>query len=246
MNLLSRAINKFLALRVVDDRVLYTLPEREHLEKLFEFLKVDCVFDVGANIGQYATMLRKKVGYRGLIISFEPIPEAATTLRTLAAGDPMWDIEQLALASDDGERSFNVMKDSQFSSLANPDHSEIARFRSQNTPSSTIVVKTETLSSAFVRLQSKFGFRRPFLKMDTQGLDVEIVKSGTDVLPEFVGLQSELAIKKLYDLSTDFREAVTFYQSQGFEMSAIVQNNRGHFPLLIEANCIMLRKDLCR
>ena len=40
------------------------------LRQVFGVFSIDCVFDVGANMGQYALMLRKKVGYRGLIISF--------------------------------------------------------------------------------------------------------------------------------------------------------------------------------
>ena len=55
--------------------------EIEHLKRVLERFSVDCVFDVGANDGQYATQLRKKVGYKGLIISFEPIPESAQIIR---------------------------------------------------------------------------------------------------------------------------------------------------------------------
>ena len=58
---------------------------------------MDCVFDIGANNGQYAQMLRKYAGYQGRIISFEPIPSAADKIRKLAAGDPLWTVEQIAL-----------------------------------------------------------------------------------------------------------------------------------------------------
>jgi len=61
-----------------------------------------------------------------------------------------------------------------------------------------------------------------------------------------VGLQSELAIKKIYESSVDFRDALTFYQSLGFELSALVPNNAGYFPVLIEIDCIMGRKDILK
>lgn len=58
----------------------------------------------------------------------------------------------------------------------------------------------------------------------------------------FVGLQSELAIRKLYASSTDYREALSYYESLGFSLSAFVPNNAGHFPLMIETDCIMIRE----
>ena len=39
---------------------------------LLPFLAVDCVFDVGAHVGEYSTSLRR-AGYSGDIVSFEPV-----------------------------------------------------------------------------------------------------------------------------------------------------------------------------
>ena len=113
-----------------------------------------------------------------------------------------------------------------------------------NKVSESIQVKTETLDSAFGRLQRKFTFECPFLKMDTQGFDVEVVNHGKSVINQFIGLQSELAVNKLYKDSVDFREAITIYEQHGFSLSAFVPNNEGHFPRLVETDCIMLRSDL--
>jgi hypothetical protein len=64
--------------------------EREHLRRFLSHFKVDCVFDVGANAGQYAQMLRERAGFEGTIISYEPIPEFAAQLRMAAKSDPAW------------------------------------------------------------------------------------------------------------------------------------------------------------
>ncbi len=61
------------------------------------------------------------------------------------------------------------------------------------------------------------------------------------MLREFIGLQSELSIKRLYADTPDFVEALAYYRSQGFELSAFVPNNLGHFPVLLETDCIMYR-----
>lgn len=225
---------------------LHVLPEQVHLRQLLEHLKVDCVFDVGANAGQYATMLRKKAKFTGRIVSFEPIPKLAAEIRQAAETDPSWEMEEVALANHNGHQEMNLMVRDQFSSLGTPDHEQTSRFIGMNEPTQRILVKTETLKSAYVRLKQKYGFQRPFLKMDTQGFDVEILKSGAEMASDFVGLQSELAVKKIYRESVDFREAISYYNQLGFELSAFVPNNGGHFPELIETDCIMVRSDLMK
>ena len=223
---------------------LYHYFEAEHLRKVFERFAVDCVFDVGANTGQHAVVLRRDVGFNGLIVSFEPLPAAAAQLRRRAADDPNWIVEELALSTADGEQELNIMRGSQFSSLSRPRHDESDRFANANDVVATAPVRTETLATAYARLHARHGFARPFLKLDTQGYDVRIVEAGRSVLGHFVGLQSELAVKRLYDDSSDFREALAVYEDCGFELSAFVPNSPSHFPRLIEVDCIMLRADL--
>ena len=202
------------------------------------------MFDIGANEGQYASMLRRAARYSGQIVSFEPAPDMASILRRKAGKDQRWKVEEIAVASSPGRQDFNVMKASAFSSLSSPRHDEVAIFRNQNLPVQRISVETDTLSRVYARLKAELGFQRPFLKLDTQGFDVEIVKSGRDIMRDFVGLQSELSIRPIYEHSVDFRQAISFYQELGFEMSALVPNNAGCFPLLVEMDCIMVRADL--
>ncbi len=232
------------ATRLVDTSQLHAIPEKVHLAKLLRLLRVDCVFDIGANAGQYAKRLRKEVGYRNHIVSFEPIPELATLLRQQSAKDERWKVEEVALASSSGQQPFNVMKANAFSSLSTPNHRDVAIFQEHNVPVRQISVRTDTLSNVYRRLKDDLRFERPFLKLDTQGLDVEIVKSGRDIIRDFVGLQSELSFRRIYKDSVDFREAISLYQELGFEMSALVPNNAGSFPLLVEMDCIMVRSDL--
>jgi FkbM family methyltransferase len=241
-SLIQKIWNKAMNLRVMDQRHLYKYWEQQHLLRLINHYRVDCIFDIGANHGQYASMLRHTLGYKGLIFSFEPNPAAAESVRKLASGDPKWMVEEMAVSVEDGEQTFNVMVDSQFSSLSQPRHDETDLFQSWNQIETSIVVKTETLSTVYHRLLNKFGFSRPFLKMDTQGYDVDIVKNAGSALNQFVGLQSELSVKMIYSDSVDFRDALSIYEKHGFELSAFVPNNGGHFPQLVEIDCIMIRK----
>src|SRR5258707_12828082 len=116
-------------MRLIDVRKLYELWEQSHLSRLLEHYRVDCVFDVGANYGQYAEMLRRKAGFQGLIISFEPMPAAAAALREKAKGQRNWVIEEMRLAANNGLSSFNIRKTSQISSLSEQRNDKIEIFR---------------------------------------------------------------------------------------------------------------------
>jgi FkbM family methyltransferase len=218
--------------------------EQIQLKKVLQCYNIDCFFDVGANEGKYALMLRNKIKFKGVIISFEPIHEAAEKIRKLSANDPLWIVEECALSNTIGEAKFNVMVNSQFSSLSNPNHDEVKLFEEMNAVSKEIVVDTKTLDSVYYELHRLFKFKRPFLKLDTQGFDIEIVRNGKTVMKNFIGLQSELAIKKLYDSSIFYQDAINYYQGIGFSLSSLVPNNEGHFPILVEIDCIMIRNDL--
>jgi FkbM family methyltransferase len=240
----KESYRKLRSMRLLDVRKLYEEWEPMHLRRLLQEYRVDCVFDVGANYGQYAEVLRRKAKFEGLIISFEPMPAAASALREKAKGQRNWIIEEMAIADTDDYRSLNIMKSSQLSSLSEPRHDEVEIFHDSNRVKEVVSVRTENLATAYRRLKQAYQFQRPFLKLDTQGFDVEIVSSAKNVLREFIGLQSELAVKKLYANSVDFRSAITLYQECGFQLSAFVPNNAGHFPQLIETDCIMVRDDL--
>ncbi len=86
-----------------------------HLQILFQTLKIDCVLDVGANIGQYRDFLRNWVSYKGLIISFEPVPYNVWHLKQRRRQDPVWEIQDYALGSNNILKELGITSDTQFS-----------------------------------------------------------------------------------------------------------------------------------
>src|SRR5882724_5760390 len=218
--MIRRVIDKLARMSLVDRSKLAVLFEQDHLRKLLTELEVDCVFDVGANVGQYACMLRHKSRYKGRIISFEPLANEFKKLERVSKSDDLWDVERAGITSDGGARTFKVMKSSQFSSFSDPISEDTDKFAAATTVLKRISVDTLTLASVFDKYYRRYGFQRPFLKLDTQGLDVEIVTSSRSVLQKFVGFQSELAIKRIYEQSEDFKRAIAIYADLGFELSA--------------------------
>lgn len=231
-------IGRALGLHIVRRGEAAQLFELDILERFLADFEIDCIFDVGANRGQYIERVRR-CGYRGPVVSFEPIPTLANRLRIMSERDPNLHIEQIAL--DDRVRSltFNVMVENQCSSIFEPDHSETKLLISGNSIKESIDLVTARLETFFDSYKEKLGFSRPFLKMDTQGNDIAVAKGGGQRLAEFAGLQSELSFVSIYRNQLGYREALDFYTAQGFEVTALVPNNAGFFPRLLELDCIM-------
>ena len=102
------------------------------------------VLDVGANVGQFGIELRD-LGYRGEIVSFEPLSSAFLELSQVVAADHAWTARQEALGDSDAITAINISANSVSSSLkpmrsehlnAAPDSAfigqEIVRFRKLN------------------------------------------------------------------------------------------------------------------
>ncbi len=76
-----------------------------HTIELINRHNINLVIDVGANMGQFAIKLRH-AGYRGQIISFEPLIECYKHLISIA--DDMWHIENCALGNSNTTETINV------------------------------------------------------------------------------------------------------------------------------------------
>ena len=100
-----------------------TQMDEEHpMRRLLAHLQVDCMFDVGANVGQYAEKLRRQFVVRGLILSFEPNPAAWDELKASSYMDPLCEIFPFVLGAEPGTGAFNAYDDSKLGSLLEFDH----------------------------------------------------------------------------------------------------------------------------
>jgi FkbM family methyltransferase len=236
------AVGRLVGARIVPPHRVGALAEEEHIRRLIAAYDIDCIFDVGANAGQYARMLRERVGYTGTIISYEPIPVLATEMRNAAHDLGPWFIQEMALDKAPGRARFKVTQDSQFSSLRSASDLGKEVFAHQIGVSEEIEVVTGTMAQEFQIWRAKLGFNRPYLKMDTQGNDLAVAEGAGDFLREFVAVQSEIAVRKLYDDIPDISDSIAYFRQAGFEVSAFVSNNEGHFPILLETDCIFINR----
>jgi FkbM family methyltransferase len=236
--------DRALALRLAAQGRVHQYPEIQALRRMVAAFDIDCIFDVGANAGQYATMLRRDVGFAGTILSFEPNPDVHAKLARRAAGDGKWHCFNIALSDNDGTAMFNIMAADQFSSLASPADQLDPVFRQRNRVEKAVEVECRRLESLFGALQAEHGFAAPLLKMDTQGHDRSVCEGAGAVLAAMVAVQTELAVRPLYDGATGYREMIAWLDGRGFMPGAFFANNKGHFPLLVEMDGLFVARRL--
>lgn len=211
-----------------------------YLAKLLKHMNVDVVLDVGGNCGQYGRFLREQVGYKGWIVSFEPIPENADRIEALAKLDARWRVQRVALGKNAGMAEFNVMTNSVFSSFLDPTREGIGDRFGENRVSQKIQVEVRRLDDIWPALQRDLCVTRPYLKLDTQGFDMEVLLGSTATLHHVVALQTEASVLPIYQGMPTWRQMVDHLEGQGFQLSGAYPVSEGGFPYLVEFDCHMV------
>lgn len=197
---------------------------------------VDCVLDVGANTGQYARNLRR-IGYQGHICSFEPVDDAFASLSASFRNDPRWFGFNYALGSENTQMTLNIaVEHTAMSSLLSP--------KDANWTLRQAVVDVYRLDSVYKEVIRTTGLRHPsvFLKMDTQGYDLEVVSGAADCIDQIKGIQSEVSVTPVYAGMPHYLEAISVYEGLGFRLHSLNEISRHpDTKVIMEMNCVMMR-----
>jgi len=209
-----------------------------HLKIVFDRQKTDCVLDVGANRGTYGILLRR-IGYRGTIVSFEPLAAIYAELSRQASGDAQWSTLQMALGEHDESRSMTRHARSDLSSLL-PLNALGSKIFGNN------VVSEETIR--ICRGDHAWSEVVPadadsvFLKTDTQGFDMNVLRGFGKRLAENIrGIQIEAAFKPIYEGMPRYGEVLSFLESAGFCLSGVYPVSRDDSHAIIEADLVFIR-----
>lgn len=208
-------------------------------------LAINCVIDVGANEGQFGGSLRR-AGYEGLILSFEPNNDAFESLTLKSRNDGHWNIYPLALGSEECTRAFNFTSHSVFSSFLTPNNLETPQFEDGNRISRTENVRIRRLDLFMQELDVILPDNpRYFLKMDTQGFDLEVMRGAGAFLDQIHAIQSEISMVPIYEGMPYYLESLREYESLGFAPATFLPVNRQPDSLItIEMDCIMIKRPL--
>lgn len=180
---------------------------------------IDLVLDVGANLGDYGRNLRE-AGYANAILSFEPLDAPYSQLTRTVAGDPLWQVApQMALGATNGTVRINVSANSTSSSILPMlgTHAEAA-------PESVYIghqlVPLRRLDGVSHPLLQRAT--APFLKIDTQGYEREVITGASGLLPMLRGIQVELSLVPLYEGQSSWLALHQELETQGFGLWGIM------------------------
>src|ERR1700733_2405572 len=222
----------------------YPLPDwyllRAGLSELFASLQINCVIDVGANTGQYGDFLRR-IGYRGSIVSFEPVSTSFKLLSERSKDDNAWHVRNLAVGSSSQMLDINITNSSDFSSLL-----PVSSYGNSQFAKATTVARTEQVN--VVRLDSMIdeitkGIKEPriYLKTDTQGYDLQVLEGASGCLQLILGLQSEIALKSIYEGMPDYLTSLARLNTLGFSITSLIPVTRDENLRVVEFDCLMVR-----
>lgn len=183
------------------------------LVRVLERFEISCVLDVGANVGQYGATLREW-GWRGRIVSFEPQIEAHRALVHRASADPEWRIApRMALGEAAGELEIDVSAESDMSSFL--PQTDLLR---QVSPSSRVLRREAVPVRRLDQVADECmdATDRPFLKIDAQGYEPQVLAGASGILGRLRGIQLELSLVPCYEGERDFCEMIEALRAAGF------------------------------
>jgi len=182
--------------------------------KLLETYGIDMVVDIGANTGQYASSLRE-LGYKGEIVSFEPLTAAYAKLKQWAEQDGHATAINFAIGDADGEVEFNVAANSTSSSVLVmlPSHTEAAPHSKTQGKENVAMTRLDSVFDKYCSSQHK-----TLLKIDTQGFEMPVLAGSETSLGKVRALQIEMSFVPLYHGQALFHDVYAYLINKGFQM----------------------------
>ncbi len=177
---------------------------------------IGLVVDVGANEGQYAAGIWA-TGYTGNMVSFEPVMDVFKKLEeNQQARDAQWLCLPLALGAQNGAAVIHIAGN-------NAESSSILPMLSSHTdalPQSAYVgeqqVEVVTLDHCFEQYAALQVSDALWLKIDTQGTELEILKGASRLLSSARMIEMELSFCTLYAQQPLIETAIVELRSLGF------------------------------
>lgn len=211
--------------------------ESRRTAQLLRRRNVDLVVDVGAARGWYGVELRRG-GYRAAIISFEPLTNSFEVLRRVSSRDGRWTAVNKALGAAPRQSVINV--------AANGDSSSLLPMLERHRGAAPQATYIQQQTIVVARLDDELPLydlspEYPFLKMDVQGFEREVLQGASRTINSLVGIQIEVSFAPLYEGGMMYDEALITLRDAGFIPVGIEPGFRDKDGVLLQADVVMVR-----
>lgn len=211
-----KAVNRMIKSSGIEIRKLEQSDKIRRL-KLIKHFEINTIIDVGANVGKYVLEMRE-LGFKGKIISFEPLSLAYKKLKFVSSKDKDWDIVNVALGEKNEIAEINIAGNIDSSSLLNmlPSHLKSAPETKYIGKETIKVITLDSIFKEFYKKDSKI-----YMKIDTQGFEKSVLEGARNSLGKIIGLQLEMSIIPLYENSPTYLEMIKYIYDLGFKLYSI-------------------------
>jgi FkbM family methyltransferase len=213
-----------------------------YLWYLLPHFGIDLVVDVGGRCGEFGCLLRDN-DYRGHIVSFEPVSSNFAALEGLCARDARWDAYRYALGAADTTAPINVSRHTSYTSFRDVT-SDARAVMTDIDVVGTESVPVRRLDGLFAEVTAHVPDAHVFLKIDTQGWDLEVLEGASGCLDRVIAVQTEVSLNPLYEGIPPFETTLAAFRDRGFEMIAMFPAARLGAWRLAELDCVLLRREL--
>lgn len=198
---------------------------------------IDTLLDIGANVGQYATLVRA-AGFTGAIVSLEPLPSAYAELERRLGKDRAWTGMQVAAGATPGRVVLHEAANSYSSSVLTAAQAQLAA-----DPDSRGVVdhEVDVTTVAEVCATRRLPVERLLLKIDTQGFESAVLDGCGDLLDRVPMVQLELSHVEMYAGQAGAAELTERLAGHGlapWTWDAGVASSEGR---LLQSDCLFVR-----
>ena len=173
-------------------------------------------------------------------MSFEPTPHLFAGLQAEFGADRKWHGHQWALGSEPGELVLHRYREESMNSFLLPSEVGIERFRTLRAdPIGEERVEVKRLDDIWDEVVPS---GRVFMKVDTQGFDLEVLKGAEGSLGKVDAILTEVPFNRIYEGMPAARTIFEFMDDHGFELAGLFPVKRTLEKVrLIEADCMFVR-----
>jgi FkbM family methyltransferase len=178
--------------------------------------EIDVAFDVGANIGQSALHYLQRLP-RAKVYCFEPVSDNFKLLKKNLSGFSSAYLHQLALAASSGKGAMALQGNCDMFFLISDAKKELLQSDSP--------VEEVTLSTLDQFCKENAINRISYLKVDTEGADLEVLKGGVGMLAEqsIDFLELEAGMNPYNKWHVPIEELKVFLESYGYYVFGIYE-----------------------